>query len=74
MINLTYPTPSEGDTHIEGTVLNTEWGYIPEVAVTFKQKIVYTNGVIDISATEALVREAQVLIDQHIEDGILQPH
>ena len=74
MINLTYNTPSEGDTHIEGTVLNTEWGYVPEVAVTFKQKIVYTNGVIDIPATEALVREAQILIDQHISEGLLDPH
>lgn len=74
MINLTYSTPSEGDTHITGTVFNTDWGYTPEVPVTFTQPLVYTNGVIDIPATEALVREAQALIDQHIADGLLDPH
>ena len=74
MINLTYTTPSEGDTHLEGTVHNTEWGYTPEVPVTFKVKIIYNNGVMNLSATETVVRETQAMIDQSIEAGILDPH
>lgn len=74
MINLTYTTPSEGDTHLEGTVHNTEWGYTPETPVTFKVKIIYNNGVMDLSATEAVVKETQTMIDQHIADSLLDPH
>lgn len=73
MIQLHYTTPSEGDTHLSGTITNSSWNPQPTEDVTFRVKIVYTNGSIDLPATEALVTDAEDQIEIQLTDGALLP-
>jgi hypothetical protein len=52
MITLNYTTPSEGTTHLSGT-----WSDGTESG-TFTLKIIYTNGSMDLTATENRMKTA----------------
>lgn len=52
MITFNYETPQNGDTHITGTWVD------GENSGDFQSVVVYTNGEVDIAATEARLREA----------------
>lgn len=58
MITLTYTTPSEGATHLSGT-----WSDGTESG-TFTLKIIYTNGSMDLVATE---NRMKTVIQQDLE-------
>ena len=52
MITLTYDTPSNGDTRVQGTWTDgTDSG-------TFDTKVIYSNGAIDIALIEDRVKKA----------------
>lgn len=58
MITLTYITPSEGTTHLSGT-----WSDGTQSG-NFKLKIIYTDGSMDLDATET---EMKATIQQDLE-------
>ena len=67
MRELIYDTPADDATHLEGEVRS------PQITQTdpviFRVPIIRTDGVIDMTATIALVNEMEDRIDEDIADG-----